>query len=84
MVTGIPNEDIELDDVTISDTSQKVDAILRGIDVVLHQDQYSIKTFEVYGDKPTHAVKLTLKDVEIKSQIINEAKRLKGSAHFNI
>ena len=35
-----PNEDIELDDVTLSDTSQKVDAILRGIDVVLHEDQY--------------------------------------------
>ena len=58
MVTGIPNEDIELDDVTLSDTSQEVDAILRGIDVVLHEDQYLIKTFEVHGDKPTHAVKL--------------------------
>ena len=28
-------------------------------------------------------VKLILKDVEIKSQIINEAKRLKGSNHLN-
>ena len=82
MITGIPNSDVMINDVSFSDTKEKIFTILGEINATLYNDEYELQTVEIGEEKPTHAVKLIFKDIETKKKVMKNAMKFKGNEHF--
>ena len=83
MITGIPNNNVIIGNAHYSDTKEKIDGILRRIDVVLDYDDYELRTFEISDERTTHAAKMIFKDIETKTRLMSQAKKLKDNEHFS-
>ena len=82
MITGIPCKDVIHQGQVLSDTKEKVNAILNEIGITLNENEYQIITFNVDDDKPTCFAKVILKKIETKQGIIKESKCLKDNEVF--
>ena len=82
MITGIPNNDVIIGNVQYSETKEKIDGILRQIDVVIEDDDYELKTFEISDQRTTHVARMIFKDMHTKVRLMTEAKKLKDNEYF--
>ena len=77
VISGIPNDDIVWGDRTYIQDREKIDAVLKAIDIQLPNENYEIKIFNTNADKPTFTAKLLLTDYNVKKSIMDNASNLR-------
>ena len=79
IISGIPNYDMTFRENTLSNTVEKVDAILNVIGVPMEENEYKLITLLAPKSRDTYTVKLIISSAETKRRILQNAKNLKSS-----
>ena len=84
MITGVPNDNLAINDSVLTNTDEKVLAILNQLDDGINDSDYELKTFEPPEGRTTHSVKVIFNCMDTKKKIITEARRLKDINALNM
>ena len=77
IITGIPNGELVIDDVTLQSDEEKVAGILHEIGDNISTDCYKLLYFPAAENRTTHVCKVTFNDFNVKMNVIKNAKKLK-------
>ena len=80
MITGIPDNPLFVDDVSVNEVEEKIYAILQELNADIDTTDYTVKLFDPYTTSDgtvTHSTKLIFKDFQKKKQTVMNAKKLK-------
>ena len=82
VISGLPNYDMTFRENTLSNTVEKVDAILNVIGVPMEENEYKLITLPAPESRDTYTVKLIISSAETKRRILQNAKNLKSSVAY--
>ena len=77
IITGIPNENLELNDGTYEMTTVKVSAIIQLLDNDINEADYNLVAFHSAQGRQTRNCKLTYNNLQKKDAVIKKAIKLK-------
>ena len=77
IITGIPNGDLQCNDVVHTETEGKVSAILKETDASVSAESYKLVKFKPADGRDTHVCKLIFKNYEDKMKVFTKSNKLK-------
>ena len=83
IITGIPNDVLEVDDTLYQSDEEKVACILNEVCDDINKESYKIISFSPAENRITHVCKVIFNDHEIKMNAIQNAKKLKNNVSLS-